>query len=102
LELLQDWGSFLEISLYREALVHFLGGEEKVCRMVPLDRKGIPLGNQRLQMARPDTAFRLTALTEDANNYERHLRSLLSHSPLSAILWINLCRHRIEFVSLLK
>ncbi len=102
LELLEDWGGFLEITLYTKALVHFLGGEEKVCRMVPMDRNGIPLGNQRLQLARPDTAFRLTALTDDANNYERHLRSLLSHSPLGAILWINMARHRIEFVTLLK
>jgi len=69
LELLQDWGSFLEISLYTEALVHFLGGENHVCRTVPLDRNGIPLGNQRFHLARPDTAFRLPALTEDANNY---------------------------------
>jgi GxxExxY protein len=100
--LLEDWGGFLEIALYREALIHFLGGEETVSRMAPMNRDGAPLGNQRLQFAQPDTAFRLTALTDEATNYERHLRSLLSHSPLSAILWVNLCRSRIEFVTLRK
>ena len=24
-----DWGAFLEVSLYQEALIHFLGGESR-------------------------------------------------------------------------
>ena len=33
--LFQDWGAFLDASLYLEALIHFLGGEAMVCRKLP-------------------------------------------------------------------
>jgi GxxExxY protein len=101
-DLLEDWGGFLEVQLYLEAIVHFLGGENAVLRMVPLSRGNIAIGNQRLHMLGPETAFRITGLTEDTVGYERQLRSLLSHSPLRAIQWINVARHRISFVTLDK
>jgi GxxExxY protein len=101
-ELLEDWGAFLELPLYTEALTYFLGGEQKVVRMVPLQRDGVPLGNQRMHLISADIAFRLTALTANTERYERNLRLLLAHSPLSAIQWMNMSRHRVEFVTLTK
>jgi GxxExxY protein len=101
-DLLEDWGGFLEIPLYLEAIVHFMGGETKVLQNVPLSRKGVRLGNQRLQMASPDVAFRLTSMTGAVEHYEKQLRSLLSHTPLRALQWINLAHHRMEFVTLVK
>jgi GxxExxY protein len=102
LDLLQDWGAFLELSLYTEALTHFLGGEENVLRMVPLRRGSLSLGNQRLRLVNGDTAFRLTALTGEVEHYERQLQSLLRHSPLKALHWINLAGHRVELTTLTK
>jgi hypothetical protein len=32
IELLNDWGAFLDVNLYREALVHFLSGISSVCK----------------------------------------------------------------------
>jgi GxxExxY protein len=100
--LLEDWGGFLDLALYAEALVHFLGGEEEVSQMVPLSRNGIPLGRQGFQMLSPQTAFRLTALPQERDAYERQLRSLLQLTPLRSIQWINLARHTIQFVTLTK
>lgn len=102
MELLYDWGAFLEVPLYLEALTHFLGGESQVIRPLPLARDGVTLGNQRVYLLTPDTAFRLTALVENLNAYEVHLRALLSHSPLRAIQWINLAHHQIQFITLTK
>ncbi len=102
LDLLEDWGSFLELRLYMEALTYFLGGEEKVARMVGLSRNGVPLGNQRFHLVNEDTAFRLTALTEGAEYYEPQLHSLLCHSPLRLLHWINLAGRRVQFVTLKK
>jgi hypothetical protein len=79
-----------------------LGGEETVLRMIPLARDGLRLGNQRSHMLASDMAFRLTALPDGADSYEPHLRALLRHSPLRAVQWINMSRHRIEFVTLTK
>jgi GxxExxY protein len=100
--LLEDWGGFLELPLYVEALTHFLGGEGKVVQKVPLFRNGIRLGDQPMYLAGQDIAFRLTAITEAVEPYERQLRSLLQHSALRALQWINLNRHRIDFVTLAK
>ncbi len=101
-ELLEDWGAFLELPLYMEALTHFLGGEKSVLQMVPLSREGKVLGNQRFHLLDPATAFRLTAMTEDTAPYEQELRSLLRYSPLETIQWINLNHHRISFITLEK
>jgi GxxExxY protein len=102
IELIADWGAFLELPLYADALTHFLGGEENVLRMIPLTRDGASLGRQRLHLLTPDMGYRLTALANRADQYEPHLRSLLLHSPLRAIQWINLAGHSIQFVTLQK
>jgi GxxExxY protein len=101
-ELLTDWGGFLEISLYAEAITHFLGGEGKVLQKVPLFRNGLRLGDQCIHLAAPDIAFRLTALTEDVEAYERELRSLFEHTSLRMLHWINLAHHKVDLVTLTR
>ena len=100
LGLLQDWGGFLDVALYSEAVTHLLGGEHNVLRLVPLRRDGVPLGNQRMHLLSPDVAFRITALQEGAQEYERQLRGLLAHSPLRAVQWINLAYHLVQFITI--
>jgi hypothetical protein len=41
-------------------------------------------------------------MTGAVEHYEKQLRSLLSHTPLRALQWINLAHHRMEFVTLVK
>lgn len=102
LELLADWGAFLEVALYNEALTFLLGGESDVIRMIPLKRDRVSLGNQRFHLLTPDTAFRITALADGGKPYEPHLLSMLRHSPLHAIQWVNMSRSQIQFVTLAK
>jgi GxxExxY protein len=99
LGLLGDWGAFLEIPLYTEALVHFLGGEQCIVHPVPLSRNGVFLGNQRMPLLAPDLAFCITSLTLGAAHYERHLSSLLRYSPIRRFQWINLDQHEIHFIT---
>jgi GxxExxY protein len=102
LDLLADWGAFLELALYTEALVHFFGGEQNVIKMVPMRRNSVPLGNQRMHLLTPEIAFRLTAFNAGLTDYESHLRSLLRHSPLKALHWINMDHHKVQFITLEK
>jgi hypothetical protein len=51
IEILRDWGAFLELSLYLDALTWFFGGEPAVIREVALVHEGIHLGHQRLHLA---------------------------------------------------
>lgn len=100
--LLADWGTFLELTLYLEAVVHFLGGEDAVLRDTPLMRDGLRLGSQRFYCLNESVGFRFTAFTEDVERNEAHLVQFLKHTPLKAVQWVNFNHHRVEFVTLTK
>jgi GxxExxY protein len=100
LSLLKDWGCGLDLTLYTEALIHFVGGVNQVAQRLPLTRGDTKLGNQRFNVLSPETAFRVTALKAETADYENHLRSLLQLSPLRTIQWVNLGRKRIQLISL--
>jgi len=98
-KLLQDWGAFLSVGLYQEALVCLLGGAVNVEHRVGLRREGVDLGSQRMLIHSPTVAFRVTALTEGQNVIESHLRRLIALTNLKAIQWINMNHATIEFIT---
>ena len=100
LELLQDWGAFLEVSLYREALTFFRGGATVVEQPVEVFSGTRRLGTQTLHLLPPDTAFALSAVTEAPADFGRHLARFLAHTHLRHLQWINLNHDLIEFRTL--
>ena len=96
-DLLRDWGTSLSVSLYHQALVHLLGGEETVERMLPLTRSGKTLARQRFALVDDENAFELTAFSRLENDHQLHLRCLLDLSPLRAIHWVNVGPHCLTF-----
>lgn len=101
-ELLADWGAFLQVSLYRDAIIHWLGGKERALRRVPIFDGDVPLGTDEVCLLTEDTAIALTALKEGQRQMRGHLQRFLKHSRLACIQWINLCHHVIEFRSLMR
>jgi GxxExxY protein len=101
MELLTDWGAFLDVNLYREALVHFLGGPSVVCRAVEVFSGSRQVGTQNLNLLNEDTGFALTTKPTDTGAMRDHLTRLLHHTRLKAIQWINLNRHAVEFTTML-
>lgn len=101
-DLLHDWGAFLDLALYQEAIVGFLGGAGNVERRVSLKRSGLDLGGQRMLIHAPGIAFRIAAFTESQSHIEHHLRRLLALTDLAAIQWINLNHSKIEFTTIKK
>jgi GxxExxY protein len=102
MELLADWGAFLDINLYREALVHLLGGPDSVCRPVQILSGSRTVGTQNLNLLTLDTAFALTTRQRSTGGMREHLGRLLDHTRLRCVQWINLNRHVVEFTSLVK
>ncbi len=102
LELLQDWGAFLEVSLYREAIVHFLGGQEVAYPGTEIFDGTQALGCQNVCLLRPDIAFSCTAMTRDKDKMMKHLRRLLAHTRLRCVQWVNLNRACVEFSTLAR
>lgn len=102
LSLLRDWGSRLELALFTEAMIHFSGGESNVVRRLTLTRDATCLGVQCFHLLSPETAFRLTALSDGFDAYARQLLALLRLNPLRAIQWVNLDGPKIRFQSLTR
>lgn len=101
-ELLGDWGAFLDVRLYEQALVHFTGGENRVVCEIPLSRAGCELGTHRFPVHATGCAFAVTAFATGSEIHESHLRRLLAHTPLDGIQWINVAHARVQFVSITR
>ena len=100
LDLLEDWGAFLDIGLYQEALIHCCGGPGKVEQRVSLRRDRLDLGAQQMLLHVPGVAFRVAAFTDSQRHVETHLRRLLALTDLKAIQWINLNHATIEYTTI--
>jgi len=100
--LLNDWGSFLQLPLYYDALIHFFGGEEKVIGEVPVLRAGGEATRQKVHLLNPDTAFKLTALGDHLPAVREHLQRFLHHTRLRSIHWVNIYQQDIQFTTLLN
>jgi GxxExxY protein len=101
-DLIADWGGFLEISLYEEALISLLGGEAQVRQRIPISRDGNLLGTQAFLLHSPGVAFRITAMTKHRAHYGNSLKRLLAMTPLEGVQWINLNHHAVELTTLLR
>jgi len=100
--MLRDWGTCLEVSLYEEALTYFLGGETAVLKPVEILGKFGRIGAQVFRLLTPDAAFKITGFSEDRPRYENQLRSLLQHTALNQMQWVNLGRKTVTFKTLQK
>jgi GxxExxY protein len=102
-ELLTDWGTSLDQSLYTQAIVDCLGGDAFVVQQVPMQLDGVPIGNQRFHLVSPDEAFRVTTFQEELTlGHQHQLRKLMAPSPLKAIHWINIAHHEVSLITLSK
>jgi GxxExxY protein len=96
-ELLSDWGAFLEVSLYREAITYFLGGAERVFRPIEVFMGHGATGSQRAYLLSDDTAFVFTAVTDQLPPMADHIWRFLNHTRLRYLQWVNFNRHEIIF-----
>jgi PD-(D/E)XK nuclease superfamily protein len=102
IDLLHDWGAFLDSGLYQEALVHFAGGESECLRRLPVLRDGLRLGTHAMPCHSPEVGFLVTAFREETEAYEAQLCRLLRCLPLLGLQWFNLKHAELQAVSLLK
>ena len=94
--MLSDWGSFLNLDLYREATIHFLGGKDKVITPIEILRHDRIIGQQKICKLDEKTAFHFSVLTKYFKSYETHIRRILDHTKLKAIQWINFNKNDIK------
>lgn len=101
-DLLADWGAFLDLQLFYDAISHFRGGEGNVVKSITVASNGRELGRQKVHLLSSDIMFRLSALTGDTCFHERHLRRFLAHTSLRAVQWVNFNHHNIVMRTITK
>jgi len=96
--LLRDWGSHLEVSLYREAVAHLLQlGEPSP---VSVFHDGQRIGDQPMLLLNETTVLACTALTGGHAEMLSHLQRLLSHTKLTSLRWLNFNHTTLELRAL--
>jgi len=98
--LLEVWGLFLSPSLYTEGLTYILGGKELVINGVQVISDQDYVGHQKFYMLDETSAFKITSICSEANNFERNVYKLLNHTGLHQILWINFMHHTVNMKAL--
>lgn len=85
--LLIDWGAYLSIDLYKEALCHFLG-------ISSINE------SQRFVLLSPNSGLYISGLSEHQNTLQTNLRKYLRHAAIDEISWINFNQNMIQLNSI--
>ncbi len=99
-ELLADWGTCLDIALYREAVLHFMRACGAEVREIDVVIGAEVAGAQSMCVLDDATAIHLSAVRQFASTYAEHLVRLLRHTRLSRLHWINIGRRVVEMRTL--
>lgn len=102
LRLLSEWGAFLDISLYREAVIYFLGGEEALMHPVEVCVAGRSPGCQKMYLLDDVTGLHISSIIRHEQAYRQQLDRLLSHTALQQMQWVNFNRETIQLITLKK
>ena len=78
LDLLNDWGGFLQLPAYYEGITHFFGGKDAVIRDIPVLRDLTRIAIQTVHLLDPETAFKLTAKEGSLEAVDHHLSRFLA------------------------
>lgn len=96
-DMLKDWGTGLDIALYREAIYHFCGAKE--CN-IRVGLNGNFVSNQTMDLCDSKTAIAVTTFENLSEQYQKHLFRIINSTPLNAIQWINISPTQLTFKTL--
>jgi len=100
--LLEDWGGFLSIGLYREALSSILSKGDGLGGNVNIVDGNRIIGTQRELVLSPDVVLVLTGYSKGIDSIRKQLIRLLKSCSAEAIQWINFNRHKVTLSTLTK
>lgn len=100
-KLISEWGTFLDLQLFYDAIIYFRGGESGVTANIDITNDSIVLGKQRVYLLNDKTSFIISAVTDQVSYYESNLRKFMKHTSLQAIQWINMAHHWIQFKTIM-
>jgi len=95
INILQEWGAYLDYRLYNEAIIYFLGGYEDVVVPVEFFYNNEIVGKQKMQLLNKQTIFHLSCVRKSVQSYENNICRLIKHTNIKNVQWINLNKNYI-------
>ncbi|MBC8180712.1 GxxExxY protein [candidate division KSB1 bacterium] len=102
IQLISDWGVFLDTNLFYEAIIYYRGGKENVIKKIEIKNDSRILGEQKIHLLNHKTAFKISAAKKHITEYEKHLGKFFKHTSLMAIQWINFNNHNVTFKTIIN
>ncbi len=97
IELISEWGVFLDTILFYDAVRFFSGGDDSILGRIEIFNDSRFLGTQMVHLLNPKIALNISAVTKGVAFYKQHLLKFLSHTSLKAIQWINFNHAEVQF-----
>ncbi len=96
-DLLHDWGTCLDLSLYEEAITHFYGSDGAVSPTANVSLNGESLGPKAMRFVEGRITFKLTCFDDEKSmtDFAYHGQKLVNHTDIDALLWANIGRHHV-------
>jgi len=94
--LLADWGTGLDLTLYEEALEYLIAAKESV----PVFGQSGHLADQSMRLISPESSFKLTSMSQNADSFFIDARKLLRHTPLKVIHWANITLNQVTLTTI--
>lgn len=98
LDMLDHWGTSLSVSLYSDALTHFLGNGCDEIQTTEIQWNDRCIGHQPVSLVTPVAAFQVTGIGDSTQlaRFENHIRRFLAATTLECFFWLNVSIRRIK------
>lgn len=93
--ILKEWGCFLDVRLYEEAVIHFLGGQKKIWKPVNIMHEDRLVGKHPMCLVDEMTGIHISSVVKGIDQYRKHLERMLFHTNLKHMVWVNFNRNKV-------
>jgi len=100
IDLLNDWGTFLNTEFYKEALCHLYDIGKNIVQSVKIKSSSTVLGTQNIPLISPTESFCISSIRNGTKTYQTHLCRFLEHTNLKHLHWININNSNVQFRTL--
>ena len=100
IDLLHDWGTFLNTTFYKEAICHLYENGKNITQSVDIKNGAILLGKQNIPLISPTESFCISSVRNGAPTYRTHLIRFLEYTNLKQLHWININDFTVELETL--
>jgi len=100
INILHDWGTGLDSTLYKDAIMHFLGGTNQILRKVKIFQNSKCIAEQTMPLCGDATIIRITSFQDEGSEFLSQLTRLMQAANLKCAQWINISRKEVKFKTL--